>query len=142
PLQPLALNPTHSGWAACRRLSFRVSTSAWSRLTLNPVNLGSHLHQTRKSDAETVQISDSEITQTVIAISNGNDDARANFVNEFPVCVNVRHHHSDVRERKRWICRQRCAMSIAECRELGQKEAMIFPGQFHEIATVSKEVES
>src|SRR5437867_9120405 len=33
-------------------------------------------------------------------------------------------------------------MSVAECGELGEKKAMIFPGQFREIAAVSKEVES
>ena len=33
-------------------------------------------------------------------------------------------------------------MSVSECGELRKKKAMIFPGQFHEIAAVSKEVES
>jgi hypothetical protein len=33
-------------------------------------------------------------------------------------------------------------MSVSECRELGKKKSMIFPGQFREIAAVSQEVES
>src|SRR6266516_3580273 len=33
-------------------------------------------------------------------------------------------------------------MDVAECRELGEKKAVVFPGQFHEIAAVSEQFES
>src|SRR5262245_31283634 len=98
--------------------------------------------QTCKPDAEPVRISDGEITQTIIAIGNWNDDLCADFVHERPVFVDVGDHHTDVSDWKGWCCAQGRATRVAECGELSKKKAVIFPGQFHEIAAVSKEFES
>src|SRR5262249_14598575 len=95
-----------------------------------PVETALHslVQHTRKPDAEPVRIGDGEVTQTVIAIGNWNDDLCADLVDELPAFVDVGDHHSDIGEWKRWNCGCSGGAGVAECGEFGEKKAVFFPG--------------
>src|SRR5207249_10010768 len=72
---------------------------------------------------------------------NWHDDPRTDLVRQAPAVVDVRHHHSDVGQRKPRRCRYVSIVDVVERRELGEKETMIFPGQLDEIAAVPEDLE-
>src|SRR5262249_20708558 len=99
------------------------------------------LQHRRETDAEPVRVSDGEIPEAVVAIADWNNDSYSDLLCQLPMVVHLRNHHPDVCERKPRR-RGQLHMDPFEGRGLSKKKPVIFPGQFHEIATVAKQREA
>src|SRR5689334_25096780 len=95
-----------------------------------------------EADAEAIRVRDREVAQSVVPVSDRNNDSRPDVVRYAPEHIDVGHHHPHIggREPPR-VCRYR-RLDPLEGRGLGEKETMLFPRQLDEAAAVPEELEA
>ena len=94
-----------------------------------------------EANTKSVRVRQGEIAQAVMPIGNWHDDICANLVGHSPAVIHVRNHYANIRERKLRWCRKVRGLDLRKGRDLDQKEAVVFPGQFHEVTAVAEKFE-
>lgn len=95
-----------------------------------------------ESDAEAIGIRDREVAQPVVSVPNRDHDPGPDIACHLPAVVDVRNHDPDVGDRKLGRLHELRGFNALEGCGLREKETMVFPGKFDEVAGVPEEFEA